>query len=376
MLCRSVHHRIRNRSFQQCSPIISRWRNYRTIKRTLHNWTDIKHLLKFTSFPSEANVNEAFGRSQMTRDAHLWITETTDGLSQLQCHLQPAVLDFGITLSMIPQRLVQRIFLHNQSDRDLNVQLDRPSNAHELLRVSQETIQLPSGDTHELQVLLESPTTLGSIVEKWHLKIDEQSPLVDVVQVQWKTVEVDFGLIPCESHRLERSVQLKNVLPCVVRVKAQLQTPETHRWQSNLTLLNNDLELAAESNLPFSVTLETSENGEEDLEADICLAINTSKNIKWLKVLGQVRRTRLLVSHQGRVIMDNVQSGRLSLSDFDKGEKRRLSLQFRNDGEVEYALRLQSSTLKLFVDNVTMGAKETKDVDCTSNSSIANVGVS
>ena len=98
------------------------------------------------------------------------------------------------------------------------MQLGRPTNAHELLSVSQETIQLPSGDTHELQVLLESPTTLGSIVEKWQLKIDEQSPLVDVVQVQWKTVEVDFDLIPCESHRLERSVQLKNVLPCAVRV--------------------------------------------------------------------------------------------------------------------------------------------------------------
>ena len=356
--------------------LIDAQRVYRTIKRTSHNWTDIKHLLTFTSFPSEANLSDAFSRSQMSRDAHLWIIETTDGSSNLQCHPQPAVLDFGITLSTIPQRLSQRIFLHNQSDQDLNVRLDRPTNAQQLLDVSGETIQLASGDTHELEVLLKSSTTIGSIVENWHLTIDEQLILGDVVRVQVQTVQVDvelsnetvdFGLIPCESHRLERSIQLKNVLPCAVRIKAQLQTSETNRWQSNLTILNNELELAAESSVPFNVTLETSENVEEDLEADICLAINTPKNVKWLKVLGRVRRTRLLISHQGRLIMDNSMSGRLLLSNFYGNEKRRLPLEFRNDGEVEYTLHLHSSALKLFVDDVTMGANETKIVEVEVN---------
>ena len=350
-------------------------RIYRTIKRTSNNWTDIKRLYKLTLFSIEKNLTEAFRHSQMSRDAHLWLTETTDetgASTTLQCHPQPAVLDFGITLSTIQQRVSQRIFLHNQSERDLNVRIDRPANAHELFDVSGETIQLASSATFELEVLLKSPTSLGSIIENWNLQIDERPKLSDALRLQVQTVQVDvelssetmdFGLIPCDSHRMERSIHLKNVLPCPVRIKAQLQSTETNRWQSKLEISNNELELAAESSVPFNLSLETSENVEENLEADICLAINTAKNVKWLKVVGQVRRTRLLVSYQGRLVMDNTQSSRLLISDFYKNEKRRVPLEFRNDGQVEYTLRLHSSALQPSVTNVHLTSNETKTID-------------
>ena len=350
-------------------------RIYRTIKRTSNNWTDVKRLLTLTSFPIEENLTQAFSHSQMSRDAHLWLTETTDetdASTTLQCHPQPAVLDFGITLSTIQQRLSQRIFFHNQTDRDLNIRIDRPSNAHKLFDVSGETIQLVSGATYELEVLLKSPTSVGSIIENWSLKIDDGSTLTDALRLQVQTVQVDvelssetidFGLIPCNSHRMERSIHLRNVLPCPVRIKAQLQSTETNRWQSNLAISNNNLEVAARSSVPFNLSLETSENVEEDLEADICLAINTPKNVKWLKVLGRVRRPRLLIYYQGRLVMDNTQSSRLLITDFYKNEKRCVPLELRNDGQVEYTLRLHSSALQLSTTDIHMASNETKTID-------------
>ncbi|CAF4310596.1 unnamed protein product, partial [Rotaria sp. Silwood2] len=350
----------------ECQSIINdAQRIYRTIKRTSNNWMEIKRLLNLTTFSIEPNLNKAFSHSHMSRDAHLWLIETKTNdntLIKLESHPQPAILDFGITLAHIQQKLIQRIFIHNQSDRDLFLCIDRPTNDNPIFDVTNENIQLASSDTYQFDILLKSPTTIGFTNENWNLLIDKNYTITNAIQLQTQTVEIDvelssdkidFGLIPCNNHQIEKSIFFKNVLPCSVRVKAQIQSTETNRYQSNLIILNNELEIPAESTISFNIALESSENIEEDIDVDICLAINTAKNFKLFKVLG----------YQGRIIMDNNQSNRLLIPDFYKNEKRRIPIEFQNTGQIEYTLRLHSPTLKLITNDIHMPVNEKKTIN-------------
>ncbi|CAF4720215.1 unnamed protein product, partial [Rotaria sp. Silwood2] len=316
-----------------------------------------------------------FSHSHMSRDAHLWLIETKTNdntLIKLESHPQPAILDFGITLAHIQQKLIQRIFIHNQSDRDLFLCIDRPTNDNPIFDVTNENIQLGSSDTYQFDILLKSPTTIGFTNENWNLLIDKNYTITNAIQLQTQTVEIDvelssdkmdFGLIPCNNHQIEKSIFFKNVLPCSVRVKAQIQSTETNHYQSNLIILNNELEIPAESTIPFNIVLESSENIEEDIDIDICLAINTATNFKLFKVLGYIRQTHLMLLYQGRIIMDNNQSNRLLIPDFYKNEKRRISIELQNTGQIEYTLRLHSPTLKLITNDIHMPINEKKTID-------------
>ncbi|CAF3120536.1 unnamed protein product [Rotaria sp. Silwood2] len=127
-----------------------------------------------------------------------------------------------------------------------------------------------------------------------------------------------------------------------VRVKAQIQTTETNSRQSKLLIIDDELDLAAKSKIPFSMAIEPCDNNEEDIEADIALAIDTRKNVKWIKVLASVRRTHLTVIFDNRIIIDDSQSGHLIIENFYQGEKRLIPMEFYNNGLVEYTLCLTS----------------------------------
>ncbi|CAF4398412.1 unnamed protein product, partial [Didymodactylos carnosus] len=83
---------------------------------------------------------------------------------------------------------------------------------------------------------------------------------------------------------------------------------------------------------------------------------------KLLKVIGFVRQTKLTVMYQGQTVINN-QSGQLSITDLYKSEERSISLEYINDGEVEYTLSL-SSDLNLSTKTLVLnlGIKETVQV--------------
>ncbi|CAF5120367.1 unnamed protein product, partial [Rotaria sp. Silwood1] len=147
---------------------------------------------------------------------------------------------------------------------------------------------------------------------------------------------------------------LKNVLTCPVCIKSQLQATEINQRQSHLLILNNEFDLPANSILPFGIALEPTDNIEEDIDADVCLAINSAKNLKWIKVFAHVRRLHLAVIYQGRTYIEKNSLDRVLIDDFYKGEKRIISTEFRNDGPIEYTLRLSSTKLILTMPEVNL----------------------
>ncbi|CAF4759186.1 unnamed protein product, partial [Rotaria sp. Silwood2] len=154
------------------------------------------------------------------------------------------------------------------------------------------------------------------------------------------------------------------VLPCPVRVKARLQATEKRPHQSKLTIIDEEIDLAAESKCPFALALESCAKNEEDIEADISLVVDTRKNLKWIKVLAYVRRSHLTVLYQSRIIIDNSQSGHLLIENFYKGEKRLIPIEFYNSGPVEYTLCLTSEDkgLVFSVAELKLSASERKTV--------------
>ncbi|CAF5001248.1 unnamed protein product, partial [Rotaria sp. Silwood1] len=117
------------RHLEQCQRLIyEAQRIYRTMKRSSNNWAEINDLFDLSSFKIETNLSNAFLHSQMSRDTHMWLVENigSDTISTIiTCHPKPAVLDFGVALPGIHQRMTQRIYIHNEVDRDLKVKIDR-----------------------------------------------------------------------------------------------------------------------------------------------------------------------------------------------------------------------------------------------------------
>ncbi|CAF4820506.1 unnamed protein product, partial [Rotaria sp. Silwood1] len=349
-------------------------RIFRTIKRTSNNWIEIKRLISLSSLTIEDNFTMAFIHSEMSRDAHLWLIETmyNDDIStSLTCHPKKAILDFGSTLSGIHQRLTQRIFIHNHTDRDLNLRVDRTITDDTAFDVTNENVQVNAGHMCEFEIFLRPPATIGSFNENWNLLIDNTITLSNVIQTQIQIVEIDveksadtidFGFVACSNNRIEKTIDLKNVLTCPVRIKSQLQATEINQRQSHLLILNNEFDLPANSILPFGIALEPTDNIEEDIDADVCLAINSAKNLKWIKVLAHVRRLHLAVVYQGRTYIEKNSLDRVLIDDFYKGEKRIISTEFRNDGPIEYTLRLSSTKLILTMPEVNLPVNTMKTV--------------
>ena len=363
------------RNLHECRRMIKdAQRITRTIKRASNNWTEIQRLMSLSPFTIEDNLNAAFLHSTMSRDAHLCLIETKDNdhrSTNLISYPQIALLNFGSTLPGIHQRLSQRLFIHNHIERDLNVKIDRILSIDTVFDVRDENLQVTRGHMGEFEIFFRPPSTIGSLHDTWSLLIDSTIKLSNVIRLQTEIVEIDieqsakiidFGLVACSNDRIEKSIELKNILPSSVRIKSQIQTTEINHRQSHLFILTREFELPSNSIRPFEIALIPADHIEEDIDADICLAINSAKNLKWIKVLGQIRRAHLAIVYQGRTYIENTPFDRISINDFYPGEKRRIPIEFRNGGSIEYTLRLSSTTLKIDLMELNLAVNTTKTV--------------
>ena len=89
-----------------------------------------------------------------------------------------------------------------------------------------------------------------------------------------------------------------------------------------------------------------------------------ANNVKLFQVFAQIRRTQLIIYYQGRVIMNNEQSNRVLIPDFYKQEKRSIHIEFENNGQIDYAVRLRSSMLRIITPNdIQMRINEKKHIE-------------
>ncbi|CAF3962931.1 unnamed protein product, partial [Rotaria sp. Silwood1] len=126
---------------------------------------------------------------------------------------------------------------------------------------------------------------------------------------------------------------------------------------------NNELTIPAKSKISFGIALEPSKNIEEDIEADVFLAVDTPKNIKSIKINAKIRRLSLEILYQGRVINNNKSQYTLSINNFYKGERRSLPIELFNNGPIEYTLRLNSQSLKLSVNELHLPVSKKENVN-------------
>ena len=363
------------RNLHECRRAIKDARRVdRTIKQISNKWTEIQHLMNLSPFAIEENLHNAFLHSTMSRDAHLWLIETKDHhhpSTNLTSYPQTALLDFGSTLGGIHRRLSQRLFIHNHTERDLNVKIDRNISMDSVFDVKDENLQVTVGQMSEFEIFFRPPSTIGSFSDIWNLLIDNTIKLSNVLRLQTEIVQIDieqsartidFGLVACSNHRIEKSIELKNVLPSSVRIKSQIQTTEINHRQSHLLILTHEFELPSNSIRPFEIALIPTDHLEEDIDTDICLAIDSAKNLKWIKVLARIRRTHLFVVYQGQTYIENTPFDRILINDFYPDEKRWIPLEFRNAGSIEYTLHLSSTTLKIQPTELNLVGNTTKTV--------------
>ncbi|CAF1312641.1 unnamed protein product, partial [Rotaria sordida] len=362
---------------EECQRLIyEAQRIYRTMKRSSNNWIEINDLFDLSSFKIETNLSNAFLYSQMSRDTHIWLVENigSDATPTIMtCHPKPAILDFGVALPGIHQRMTQRIYIHNEVDRDLKIKIDRSTKPMDTpFDVTTDNLQLTPGDICELEVILRPPTNICSLKENWDLIVDDQIKLSNTLQAQAEIVEIDlkistetidFGLVSCNSHRIVENIQLENILPYPVRVKAQLKLPETNQYNSILTMVNNELNIPAKSKISFGIALEASKNIEEDIEADVFLAVDSPKNIKAIRINAKIRQILLEIHYQGRSINKNQSQYILTMNNFYRGERRILPIEFFNNGPIEYTLRLNSQSLKLSKNEVQLPVDKKENVN-------------
>ncbi|CAF3213457.1 unnamed protein product [Rotaria socialis] len=361
---------------EECKRIINEATQiYRTIKRIGIIGNDMKHL-EMGGIPTESNMNEAFFDSQMDRDVHLWLINNSSS-NLLECIPQSAILDFGITRSGVYQRLIQRIFIHNHSGKDITLRI-KPFSTHEkTFDVIKENLPVSINAMAEFEVLLKPPTDVKIVEEEWNLIIDETITLENIVKVLVRIVEVDvelssdtikFGNVACGTCRIEEKLFLNNVLNCPLRIKAQFQATELSIRQSTLTIADKELHLPANSKLPFTVALETCDNHEEDINADVVLAVDTRNNLKWIKILAHVKRSSLKILYQNHIIVDNDSKGHLAIDNFYPHEVRRVPIEFYNSGLVEYTLYLTTEDRALVIIHdarvkLSAGARTTIEIE-------------
>ncbi|CAF4351995.1 unnamed protein product, partial [Rotaria sp. Silwood2] len=365
------------RHLEECQRLIyEAQRIHRTMKRSSNNWTEINDLFDLSSFKIETDLSNAFLHSQMSRDTHMWLVEKigSDTIPTIiTCHPKPAILDFGVTLPDIHQRMIQRIYIHNKVDRDLKVKIDRSTKPTDTpFDVTNDNLQLASGDICELEVILRPPTNICNLKESWDLIVNDQTKLLNTLQVQVEIVEIDlkissetidFGVVACNSHRIEKNIQLENILPCSVHAKAQLRLPETHQYDSVLTIINNELTIPPKSKISFGITLEASKNIEEIIETDVFVAINSSKNIKAIKINAKIQQHSLEIRYQDRTIDKNQSQYVLTMNNFYQGERRTLPIEFINNGPVEYTLRLKSQSIKSSISELQLPVNKKENIN-------------
>ncbi|CAF3117103.1 unnamed protein product [Rotaria sp. Silwood2] len=296
-------------------------------RQSANNWMEIQELMK-APLTIEDDVTNAFLHSKMSGDAHIWMRSSN---SDILCEPSPALIDFGIALGGIHQRRIQHFIFHNGTGKDVNIQIDRPSdttNVESIFDATIDSILVEKDDICEVDVLFKSPSQLGSIDDIWDLKVDNRVMSraiqlhADIVEadidlgagakkIQEETSEyweIDFGIVACAGEAIMKCVDLKNLLGCELRVKPQLQSTGSITFQSKLTINQEEIVMEPNSTMPFSLTLQPSDNNDEDFEASISFTVSASKNSKWLKAKAKVCRTRLSVAHLHKSLIENTDS--------------------------------------------------------------------
>ncbi|CAF4700498.1 unnamed protein product, partial [Rotaria sp. Silwood2] len=286
---------------------------------------------------------------------------------RLSCHPDPVLVDFGVALCGIHQRLVQRIFLHNESAYKLKVHLDRTINDESSFDFSTELITVSSRGLCELEVFFKPSTEPGMFEEKWNLIVEGVRPFSDVFHVQAQITRanvelssetIDFGFVPCSGFDLDTIVSIKNVFSRPVRIKAQVQNASDGSVQSNVAIVKKDFTLDSDATEPFEISLKSSAVI-RDIEALICLAVQSPKNCKWITVHAKFRETNLRILCQGREVLHNARSGSSTIDDFYPGEEREILVEFQNNGELEYTIRTYWSHTNHIFDRIHLKPGET-----------------
>ncbi|CAF4252506.1 unnamed protein product, partial [Rotaria sordida] len=104
-------------------------------------------------------------------------------------------------------------------------------------------------------------------------------------------------------------------------------------------------------------------NIEEDIEADVFLAVDSPKNIKAIRIKAKIRQILLEIHYQGRSINKNQSQYILTMNNFYKGERRILPIEFFNNGPIDYTLRLDSQSLKLSKNEVQLPVDKKENVN-------------
>ncbi|CAF2124846.1 unnamed protein product [Rotaria magnacalcarata] len=366
---------------------------YRTTSRRTNKWQEIGRLMK-TPLMIDENIENAFLNSRSAGDAHVWfynLNESSQGTIHMTYEPQLALVDFGIVFSGIRQRLVQQILLHNETDKDINIQLERhhETNPNEFdFNMTPDTVIVSANSIAEIDVLFKSPENfIGDIHEMLDINIDNQqlkfnsaiqlrvqmvkvdleigSGAVKIEQFETEFWQIDFGSIPCAATPVVKSIELKNVLESTIQVKAQVQTNEKN-YQSHLNIVKNDLTIDGKTTTMLNLTLQPTEmiNIDEDFEAIVCLAITPSKNIKWLKVKASICRPQLSLSYQNRLLIENSNPiNTLTISDFYLGEHRLIPFELKNTGQTDFSLSLTSTNLDWKCENANLQINQLKTIE-------------
>ena len=172
----------------------------------------------------------------MERDAHLCLI-VDEQSKAITVDPSLVLLDFGIALRSVQQDTLQRIFIHNCSEKALAIKLERHSSDRGVFHVHDQSIGINSNSLGEFEVLLRPFTEGEDVEEDFTLLIDQDTTLAKVIRATVRIVQVDvklsseeinFGYIPCHGRPMEKTIVLTNVLPCSVRVKGQPVPNETH----------------------------------------------------------------------------------------------------------------------------------------------------
>ncbi|CAF1187280.1 unnamed protein product [Didymodactylos carnosus] len=103
-------------------------------------------------------------------------------------------------------------------------------------------------------------------------------------------------------------------------MKSQLQQDTIKSLHYSLKLKDNLLNLPPNTTIRFTLILQPKneyENEDIDIDVDVILAIDSSKNLKTLKVFGHIRPSKLSVMFQEKPILNNqLSSANLPLNDF------------------------------------------------------------
>ncbi|CAF1396091.1 unnamed protein product [Rotaria sp. Silwood1] len=344
------------------------------------------------SLAIETNVKDAFLHSKSAGDAHVWLhfsDETSQQTNNINCDPKLACVDFGIVLSGIRQRLTQRIILHNETDKNVNIQIEQHRNTSTYMKFDFNMVPdkmiVPMQDAGEIDVLFKLPEKfIGPITEMLDLKINDKI-IPNAIQLHVHMIKadveigsgavkldkdnkefwtIDFGRVPCCSKPIPKSIELKNLLDCTLNIKAQIQIDE-NTYHSKLDIIKGELILDGKAITALYLKLQPSQNNsnEEEFEATICLAINPSKTIKWLKVKACIRRPRLCIAYRNRPLIENLSSAMtLTISDFYIGEHRSIPFEFKNIGATDFEFFLKSQDLTWKCENKNLKMNESTAV--------------